>query len=334
MNNRKEFESIAIEFGADYADYLTNPTGDQKQTILSTKDKPFVLSQDINYLLGDWSLRSGYRIPDPRPYQRELAGTIKSIFPTSEIIGETELQETARETLLRSQKNNGVCISMDRAYMPAVDIKGKAYYLDSSRQIDPDFNSVGLGTRSTTNLDLKSQLRAIQQVVGSRPVSIYDDVAFGGDTMLEILSLAKQAGLKVDTVNLAISTSEAIAKITQAGYNCLVGYEYQTILDEICERDFFVGSPYSGRTIIQDDQTMGAPYISPLGLPVEWASIPERSATEFSKFCLTLALKFWSESERLSGVSIPTKSLAKPPLRLPPNSSVSTAISNILGGNI
>lgn len=152
--------------------------------------------------------------------------------------------------------------------------------------------------------------------------------------MLEILSLAKQAGLKVDTVNLAISTSEAIAKITQAGYNCLVGYEYQTILDEICERDFFVGSPYSGRTIIQDDQTMGAPYISPLGLPVEWASIPERSATEFSKFCLTLALKFWSESERLSGVSIPTKSLAKPPLRLPPNSSVSTAISNILGGNI
>lgn len=334
MNNRKNFESIAFDFGEDWADYVTNRDGDSKQTILSQNENPFVLSQDINYLLRDWARQSGYQIPDPRPYQRELAGEIQSIFPISEIIGEEELQETAKETLSRSEKDGGICLSMDRAYMPAVDTYGKVLYLDSSRQIDKNFNSIGLGTRSKSNPDLLSQLKSIQKKVGGKPITVYDDVAFGGDTMLEVLSLAKKAGLQIKSVNLAISTSDAIDKLTKAGFNCLVGYEYKTILDEICERDFFVGSPYSGRTIIDDTETKGAPYLLPLGLPVEWASIPENSAEEFSKFCLTLALKFWGESERLSGASIPTYALAKPPIRLGSDKSVSRAITRALKGEL
>lgn len=317
MNNRNYFESEG-----------------RKQTVLSENENPFVLSQDINYLLRDWAAEKGYRIPDPRPYQRELAGEIKSMFPVSEIIGEKELQETAKETLVRSEKNEGICLSMDRAYMPAVDVSKKAFYLDSSRQIDKNFNSIGLGTRDKSNPDLLSQLISIQKKVGTKPVDIYDDVAFGGDTMLEVLSLAKKSGLNIKNVNLAISTTEAIEKITKAGFNCLVGYEYKTILDEICERDFFVGSPYSGRTIIDGAETKGAPYLLPLGLPVEWASVPEKSAIEFSQFCLTLALDFWTKSEKISGRNIPTNALAKPPLKLAQNQSVSRAIRNILQGGI
>lgn len=296
----------------------------------SEKINPYVLSQDVNYLLRNWSEETGYKVPDIKPYQNELAQKLESIFEVLDVIGEDQLQDSARNTLTRSKYNGGVCVSLDRAYMPAVDQNNEVLYIDSSRQIDSNFNSIGLGTRTTDNRNLTEQMTELAEIVGDRPVTIYDDVAFGGDTMLEVLDLAKNVGINVVSVELSISTSEALDKLTQAGYSSSTDFEYETILDEICERDFFIGAPYSGRTILEGSKAKGAPYVLPLGLPVEWASIPEADALEFSQFCLSLSLRFWAESEYLSGAQIPTWALAKPPVLLEENKSVTEAIRKLI----
>ncbi len=297
---------------------------------ITENQKPYVLSQDVGYLLNSWAKRVNYSIPDTRPYQAEIASELASIFPKLDLISERDLQDTAKETLNLSKKNGGVCLSMDRAYMPAVDKNNEVLYLETSRQVDKDLNSVGLGTRKSSDLSIYDQLKKLSKQIGKRPITIFDDVAFGGDTMLEILDKAKQAGLNVAEVSLGIATTEALARIGQADYSCSSRFTYDQILDEICERDFFVGAPMSGRTIMTPDGVKGAPYLQPFGLPVEWASIPKEAELTFSFACLSICADFWERGKDLSGWEIPTGALLKPPIGFNKNRPLNREINTII----
>ena len=46
-------------------------------------------------------------------------------------------------------------------------------------------------------------------------------------------------------------------------------------VDEVCERDFFVFCPMTGRSFVNKDMDTGAPYIAPFGRPSDWASLDE-----------------------------------------------------------
>lgn len=293
--------------------------------------KPYVLSQDVGYLLNSWAKRANYSIPDTRPYQKEIVSELAGIFPKLDVISEQDLQDSAKETLSRSKKNDGICLSMDRAYMPAVDKNNEVLYLETSRQVDENLNSTGLGTRKSSDLSIEQQLKQLAKKIGLRPVTIYDDVAFGGDTMLEILDKAKQAGLNVAEVSLGIATTEALSRIGQADYSCSSRFTYDQILDEICERDFFVGAPMSGRTIMTEEGVKGAPYLKPFGLPVEWASIPKEAELTFSFACLSICLDFWRKSSELSGWELPIGALSKPPLGFQKNMPVNYELSRTVG---
>lgn len=291
--------------------------------------RPYVLSQDINYLLRNWEKSSGNTIPNPEEYQEKIIDGLKPIFPSLDVISERDLQDVAKETLLLSRKNNGVCISLDRAYMPAVAQNSSIFYLDASRQVDRSMESIGLGSRDSSGA-IQDQLRTIAGKVGNRPVTIFDDVAFGGDTILDILSLAKQAKLNIGEITLGIATTDALARIGQAGYGCSARYEYLDLIDEICERDFFIGAPYSGRTYQENGKTYGFPYVFPLGKPEEWASIPENNALTFSLAMLALSRDFWSNTEKLSGRSISSSELAKPPYILGEQPSIVKALQSLI----
>lgn len=284
--------------------------------------KPYVLSQDVGYLLNSWAKRANYSIPDTRPYQGEIVSELASIFPKLDVISEQDLQDSANETLNLSKKNGGICLSMDRAYMPAIDKNNEVLYLEISRQVDENLNSTGLGTRKSSDLTIEQQLKQLAKKIGKKPVTIFDDVAFGGDTMLEILDKAKQAGLNVTGVSLGIATTEALARIGQADYSCSSRFTYDQILDEICERDFFVGSPNSGRTFQVNNNYFGLPYLLPYGKPIEWASIPDSDAVTFSSACLAISLSFWTKAQQRSGYAIGLDRLDKPPYLKPMQSNI------------
>lgn len=289
--------------------------------------KPYVLSQDVGYLLNSWAKRTNYSIPDTSPYQAEIVSELASIFPKLDVISEVDLQDTAKETLNLSKKNGGICLSMDRAYMPAVDKNNEVLYLETSRQVDENLNSTGLGTRRSSDLSIDDQLNKLFKKIGKRPVTIFDDVAFGGDTMLEILDKAKIAGLNVAEVSLGIATTEALSRIGQADYSCTSRFTYDQILDEICERDFFVGSPNSGRTLQVGNNYFGLPYLEPYGKPVEWASIPDSDAITFSSACLAISLSFWAKAQQRSGYAVGLDQLDKPPYLKPVQSTLVKSIN-------
>jgi len=278
--------------------------------------KPYVLSQDTNYLLSSWAKNANIAIPSVGQYQGEISRKLQAIFPRVDVISEPELQNAARRTLEFCKENQLACLSLDRAYIPAVDSENLAFYVDSSRQVDNFLNSKGLGTRSSQNQELQKQFFGISKIIGDTEVVIFDDVAFGGDTILQLAELAKNAGIRIARLDFGIATSEALEKIGTAGYKSKSYRTYSDLIDEVCERDFFVGSPLSGRTIQTSEGTKGIPYLKPFGKPDEWGSIPENESNDFSYFCLSVASAFWSESQGMNRNEITVSKLEKPPIGL------------------
>ncbi len=289
---------------------------------------PYPYPQDIRGLITQWSKKTGYRTPEIRPYQRELEKTVGRVFAGLETIPESAMLATAQTALNTCRKNNLACISIDDVYMPQTG-SSLPSYLDITRLVDTSLNSTGLGQRNSSSLDLESQMRNIKKKVGNQPVLIYDDVAWEGSTLSLVIDTARSIGITVVKVQVAIGIGDAIKVVQSKNIPCTTTYYYAEVEDTVNERDYMIGSPNSGRTIVMPQGTMGAPYIKPLG-KTKWGSIPEEKTDDFSLTCLQIGLDFWQKSELLSGCSIPTRSLAKPPLVLGDQPSVVEALQSLI----
>ena len=79
--------------------------------------------------------------------------------------------------------------------------------------------------------------------------------------------------------------------------NC--AHTYNQVVDEVCERDFYLGIPYSGRSLM-GGENFGLSYILPFGNPEAWASIPNEYQKFFSIFCINQTIKLFEEIENSS----------------------------------
>lgn len=284
--------------------------------------------QDIRGLLTQWSRDAGYTIPKVPPYQKALEQTVGRIFPGIETIPEPAMLATAKQAVDTCRNKNLTCISIDNVYMPQIKSPLPSY-LDITRLVDTSFKSTGLGQRCQRSGDLESQLRLLKQKIGDQQALIYDDVAWEGSTLALVVDTARRVGLTIAEVQVAIGIGEAISVVQEKGLPCYATYYYPAVKDTVSERDYLAGAPNSGRTILTSQGVMGAPYIKPLG-ETKWGSVPEESVDDFSLACLQIALDFWSKSEQLSGRSIPTLSLAKPPYILGEQPSVVKALQSLI----
>lgn len=289
---------------------------------------PYPYPQDISGLLTDWSRKTRYTIPDVSPYQKALERAVGSVFSGIETIPEDAMIATAQQAVDTCRKKNLACISIDNVYMPQVKSPLPSY-LDLTRLVDTSFKPTGLGQRSQMSGDLESQLSLLRQKIGNQQVLIYDDVAWEGSTLSLVIDTARRVGLTIAEVQVAIGIGEAINVVQKKDIACTASYYYQAVEDTVSERDFLTGAPNSGRTILTPQGVMGAPYIKPLG-ETKWGSVPEERADDFSLACLQIALDFWKQSEMLSGCSIPTRSLAKPPYVLGEQPSIVKALQSLI----
>lgn len=289
---------------------------------------PYPYPQDICGLLTDWSRETGYTIPKVSPYQNALERAVASVFSGIETIPESVMLATAQRAVDTCRKKNLACISIDNVYMPQVKSPLPSY-LDITRLVDASFKPTGLGQRSQKSGDLESQLSLLRQKIGNQRALIYDDVAWEGSTLSLVIDTARRVGITIAEVQVAIGIGEAISVVQKKNLPCRATYYYLAVEDTVSERDYLAGAPNSGRTILTSQGVMGAPYVKPLG-ETKWGSIPKERADDFSLACLQIALDFWSKSEQLSGCSIPTLALAKPPYVLGEQTSIVKALQSLI----
>lgn len=293
------------------------------------ESRPYVVSADSQGLLRQWAQEQKLTVPNTNYFQgmlKDLEQTLSRYFDQVDVVPEEFIRRGLSELIARAPYP---VVSLDRAYI-SPNQQNLLGYLDATRTVDQNLANTGLGGRAR-EITLERQIGRIGSQQSGRVISLVDDVVFEGKTMLQLIQKLRNKGVTIDTVYSGITIKDGQDLLEQNGVRVESLLVYDQVVDEICERDFVVGAPYSGRSVVTSSgQIEGAPYLKPFGKPVEWASIPPEFADEFSLFCLAQSVELWKKAEQLSQQSIATQQLAKPVFGLPASSSMSSAVGEAM----
>mgnify|MGYP001570115688 CR=1 FL=1 len=270
--------------------------------------RSYVVSADIETLLNDWAKRQGFTLPPADFFcdlRLEFTQLMREIFPSFELLAEAEL--TA-----------GVANLVKQSGLPQVSLDGVYFQsnarLDLTRCVSSDNQDCGLRRRSGT-ISLLAQVRAIK-ASGLKNVVLVDDVVFSGELMTRVIVLLERIGVRVGAVCAGIGISEGTRRIEKLGRPvCCVRY-YEEVIDQVCERDFYPGIPFSGRLLVGSDN-VGVPYLLPFGRPGKWASIPARHQLQLSRHCLSATAAIFSAIERYSNREVLCSHVGRRVLHMP-----------------
>ncbi len=255
------------------------------------KNKPYIVSADIYLLLKKWAEQKNFVLPKKEFFnelRKEFSNYMLKIFSDFEFISEEEILEHMQTTTVRS---NLPCVSLDPVYFCS------NFSIELTRKVDSQGTNKGLQRRFGSNSLLKqlAQLKSHQ----IKEICLVDDVIFSGVFMERVIKLLSDVGINVPVVCAGIGIKEGISNILSPKREISCAKIYNEVVDEVCERDFYLGIPFSGRSLI-GNKNVGLPYILPFGKPGKWASIPENSQKTFSDFCINQTIILFEEIQKNS----------------------------------
>ncbi len=253
--------------------------------------KPYVVSGDINFLLSKWAMRNGFVLPSQcfmSNIREEFSLFMKNIFPSFEFVDEVEIANGIKDLVSRFGLET---ISLDRVYFQSKT------FIDIARVVKEDGNDCGLGHRAGSPF-LFHQFRSIKKG-DFKEIALVDDVVFSGVLLERIIHCLSKMKIKVPFVFAGIGISEGIDRISNLRCEIHCVREYKEVVDEVCERDFYPGVPFSGRLLF-GGKNIGFPYLLPFGNPGKWASIPVEWQESFSRFCIRQTIRLFEEIEKCS----------------------------------
>lgn len=228
-----------------------------------------------------------------------------------EIIEEKDMESYMYEVL--NSTDNVPIVSLDRVYLDEdASIYKDIYFIDCTR-IN---NSKELVPRKENNpIPVSKQIEIISKKLKEKKqtnIFLFDDVVFSGNVLKNIINQFQHNNISVKGIRACISTEEAYRYFNEnmdrgLKCGCLLGTD---VIDQICERDFYLGIAQSGISVVDKKGIMyKAPYFKPFGNPEERASIPKKYETFFSNSCLLRSLYLWKKIEDNTGRPIYMKDL-------------------------
>ncbi|MES2930850.1 MAG: hypothetical protein V4665_03655 [Patescibacteria group bacterium] len=253
--------------------------------------KPYIVSADIYLLLKKWAERKNLILPSEEFFsglRNEFSTYMLTLFHDFEFISEEEIFRHMSEV---THKNDLPVVSLDPVYFQG------DYSLELTRNVNLNGEDRGLKHRFGSHSLLK-QLSLLKET-GVKDVCLVDDVIFSGVLTERVIQSLSHLGISVPVVCAGIGIQEGINRITTSSRSIYCLKTYRDVMDEVCERDFYLGVPYSGRSLC-NSQNIGLPYVLPYGNPDKWASIPVLSQKPFSRFCIDQTIILFEEIEKSS----------------------------------
>lgn len=272
----------------------------------------YVVSEDIQILLARWAREKGFALPDASVFfdlRESLQNTLEGIFGRRRVdmVSEGMLCEGMR-TLIQDAELPA--ISIDKTYRPKDTIS-----LEINRAVNDNLSDAEECARAG-HQSISTQVAGLGRR-GLREVVLVDDVIFTGHCIMRVIDHLSKHGIIVHRVIAGIVVGEGYRLLRRRGIDVRWVRFYDTVIDEICERDFYPGVPYSGRALVNGARDTGVPYLLPFGDPTRWASIPKENTLIFSRDCLRNANRLWREVEKASGKPVWCCDVPRLPLNAP-----------------
>lgn len=267
-------------------------------------EQPYVVSGDIEPLLQQWGKSRGIQIPKQEFFQEleeDFSAKMRGLFPFYEYVPAERLLYGLNTMYNDARKDGLTAISLDPTFRPT------QYNIGVSRAVDQNLKDAGLMPRAGFP-DLDTQYDQLQ-AAGIKYAALFDDVVFSGGVIMDVRDQLKSRGIETVRVCAGIAVSEGMGKVVEQGIEFSTEYAYLNgVIDEVCERDFYPGVPFSGRSLASYNGVCsgdyGLPYINPYGIPEKWASIPNDQTRDFSLFCLEQTAKLYEEIGKVTGRKI------------------------------
>lgn len=273
----------------------------------------YVVSADLYLLLSQWAKEHGFTLP-PEEFFDELAEQLRYNLQHHAFSGTTSVVVVPESVLAKGIhdliKDAGhPVISIDRAYCQG------GFQLDITRLVTAELCDVGEGPRPGCAPVVEQIIRLREH--GLTDVVLVDDVIFSGGCVRRVTQLLKEHSIRVVGAIAGIVVGDGRNALKAAGIETRWVHFYSEAVDQVCQRDFFPGVPFSGRTVVGRTRDTGAPYVLPYGDPIKWASIPKERMARFSHFCTWQNMRLWEAIGRASGRPVLCKDVQRLPLGAP-----------------
>lgn len=263
--------------------------------------KEYLVTADVRQLVGQWAERHCYVLPSTDLFNsldaRVRQAIQQALGPTLMVTSlSVECLIHGIQHLLNTQAPNLSVVMMDHAVQSAADGRRVQHY-SATRLIwwDADCQCWDKdkieGPRPHT-LPLEEQCRNIAQAFSSdRNVVIVDDGCYDGLSLRRCADELRQAGLNVVQAVVGIRRMTASLAV-DFPVHAVRTYDKSYIEDWICERDFILGIPDSGRAVMQNGpvaKEFCAPYLNGFGDMHSWASIPHSASSSLTTALLEIS---------------------------------------------
>lgn len=276
----------------------------------------YVVSEDIDILVSRWCSKVNLSSPDKDFYvglRSKMKGFLQDIFARVTFVSSQEIREGLLASIAVHKQDGLTVVSLERAYIEDGEIDGR---IELTRTVDGDGRDIVI--RSVRNNTIRKCLQFEQ--FRDKKIALIDDVVFTGGTTIETIKELHKVHANVHAITAAIGKKEGVDYIKRSTFgvigqpsplvvDCLK--EFDDIMDQVCERDFYPGVPYSGREHFGVDLA-AFPYLLPFGKPDEWASIPGKETKQFSCLCIDNAVALFEEIERVNGITVTCSMIPRP----------------------
>lgn len=293
--------------------------------------KPYVLTDDLSLAFSEFTKGRADAVDAVCGASDAIETSLRKFFPVVEKIPAEEIHGFLSDKVSQSA-------------LPVISLAGlipsdgvKVMSVEASRTVkmsknDGYFHFVdnGLLPRNSNLPAAADQFNNCVRFIKEKrqkSVNILDDVVFSGGTVLDYVDRLANRGIVVETIITNVATGNAVKRLEKRGVKVDADYVYEDVVDEVCMRDFIVGTPGGGRNLMtKGGEYVSVPYLYPFANVDAWASVSPDQAVEFSRDCLQASLNLWAciAPERKFG------DLDKPVFKCDPNAKITDTLDQML----
>ena len=282
----------------------------------------YLVSQDLWNLFSNWAMNFNFNIPDKDYFN----------FISHEIISDLQYmfnqvnQEVEVKILYFDQIKNGIgrnvssiasnysVISLDKVYFSG------DFQLEINRTVcEKDGSWKNLGEVGRPGFEsISDQIKQFNSKIKNKRVAIIDDGCWSGDSMLRVIKEFHNQEIDVEKISVGILIDNGKIPF-DIPLDYVFRFQSSCVVDWICERDFFVGAPFGGRTVAVNcyeiNKSYGAYYLFGMGDYANWASLSfnENLVKWFTLRCIERSIDLFETIEIFSRKAVLVKDLSRLP---------------------